>query len=96
MSLAKEFVGSFLMGFFAALMVFSLLMYFFERLLLFAVSVFFCAVSIALLYFVDLRAAPKVTAKLPAKDKRFRYCYDCGAENYLQAEYCHKCGSKLG
>ena len=94
MVLAKELVGSFLMGFFSAVLVISLLLYFSSPSIMFVVSAAICVVSIILLYFVDLRVGHSAGAKRTGS-KKFKYCYNCGAENLKQAKFCHNCNSKL-
>ena len=94
MGLAKELVGSFIMGFFAALLAISLLLYFFLGELFFAVAAGVCAVSVALLYWLDFRAGPKIRVGIRGKAK-MRYCYGCGSANLPQAENCYNCGARL-
>ena len=90
--LPREIVGSFFIGFFASLLVVSALLFWLENKILFAVFAGICLVSILITYYHDIRIKELKENK---GKKKFKYCYECGSENHLQAKNCFKCGEKL-
>jgi len=94
MALAKELIGLFLMGFFCALLILCTALFLIRGGSMMGIFSGISFFSIILLYFVDIKASPKVVVK-SLKGEKFRYCYNCGAENHRQARQCYKCGSNL-
>jgi len=90
--LPREIVGSFFIGFFASLFIINVLLFWLENEMHFAVFAGICLVSILIAYYLDIRIKK---VKENQEKKKFKYCYECGAENHLQAKNCFKCGATL-